>query len=81
MTAGVLAATVAGAITVRRQRSPEQSVRISAEAQEAEVVSRLRDRYTTAAGQLGRDAPAIRLAGAYALAVLAAGRTCVTLEQ
>lgn len=105
-TGALVAAAVAGAITVRRQRSTERSVRISADAQrvaaeaqqisahayelqveaqkinwrtyeletvrqDAEVVSRLRDRYTATASQLGHESPAIRLAGAYALAALA----------
>lgn len=59
-----LGAAVVAAITVRRQRSTELSF-------EADELSRLRDRYTTAAGQLGHESPAVRLAGAYALAALA----------
>ena len=39
--------------------------------QHADGISRLRDRYTIAAAQLGDDSPAVRLAGAYAMAALA----------
>ena len=82
---GLLGATVAVALAIRRQRSTEQTVRITAEAQlvtaqayaldvernSHEQVRDLRDRFTTAAGQLGHDGPAVRLAGVYAMAGLA----------
>lgn len=82
---GLLGATVAVALAIRRQRSTEQTVRITAEAQlvtaqayaldvernSHEQVRDLRERFTTAAGQLGNDAPAVRLAGIYAMAGLA----------
>lgn len=38
---------------------------------EREIVRALRERYTTVAGQLGHESPAVRLAGAYAIAALA----------
>jgi hypothetical protein len=89
---GLLGATVAVALAIRRQRSTEQTVLLTAQAQKTaadaqlitarayeldlmrndqEQVRDLRDRFTTAAGQLGNDAPAVRLAGVYAMAGLA----------
>lgn len=89
---GLLGAAIAASIAIRRQRSNEMSVRISALAQATaaeayalevdrhalardrasqERLAGLRDRYTAAAAQLGDNSPAIRLAGVYAMAVLA----------
>lgn len=89
---------VAIAVSLRRQRSTERTVKLSAmttkiaeetarTAQETsritakayeldqsraqrEEVDRLRDRYTTIAGQLGDGAAPVRLAGVYAMAAL-----------
>ena len=88
-TAVPVAALVGGAaaivVGIRRQRSTERTVELTARtAQTAadayaldqkragrEEIDRLRDRYTTIAGQLGDDAAPVRLAGVYAMAALA----------
>jgi hypothetical protein len=76
--AALAAAGAAGAVGIRRQRSLEDTYRLERQRHrldesriDAEAVARLRDRYTTAAEQLGSNAVAVRLAGVYALAALA----------
>lgn len=82
---GLLGAAVAAGIATRRQRSHEREVEISrrthllaAETYALELrrdatasTKSLRERYGTAAGQLGHEAAAMRLAGVYAMAALA----------
>lgn len=77
-TAALAGAAIAAVIAIRRQQSTEQSLELSRQAQvredaraHADAISRLRDRFTTAAGQLGDESAHIRLAGAYAMAALA----------
>lgn len=79
---GILGAALLAVIAARRLKSTEaahefererhdtQQARLDAETHRT-VVSALRDRYTTAAAQLGHNSPAIRLAGVYAMAALA----------
>lgn len=88
-TAVPVAALVGGAaaivVGIRRQRSTEKTVELTARTAQItadayaldqkragrEEVDRLRDRYTTIAAQLGDDAAPVRLAGVYAMAALA----------
>lgn len=76
--AALLAAAAAGAVGILRQRSLEVAYDLDRERHtldqarsDAEAVARLRDRYATAASQLGNEAVAVRLAGVYAVAALA----------
>jgi uncharacterized protein YjbI with pentapeptide repeats len=82
---GLLGAAVAAGLATRRQRSNEASVQIARKTQllatethalevqraDSDVVRQLRERYASAAGQLGDDSSAVRLAGVYAMAALA----------
>ena len=88
-TAVPVAALVGGAaaivVGIRRQRSTEKTVELTARTAQItadayaldqkragrEEIDRLRDRYTTIAAQLGDDAAPVRLAGVYAMAALA----------
>lgn len=65
-------------LTEETARVAQDTAKITAQAYELdqsraqrEEVDRLRDRYTTIAGQLGHDAAPVRLAGVYAMAALA----------
>ena len=96
-TAVPVAALVGGAaaivVGVRRQRSTEKTVELTARTAQItadayaldqkragrEEIDRLRDRYTTIAAQLGDDAAPVRLAGVYAMAALA--DDWITLEN
>lgn len=83
--AALLGGAVAIAVGLRRQKSTERTVELTQETAaitaqayqldqqraQREEIDRLRDRYTTIAGQLGHDAAPIRLAGVYAMAALA----------
>lgn len=84
-----VAALVGGAaaivVGIRRQRSTEKTVELTARTAQItadayaldqkragrEEIDRLRDRYTAIAAQLGDDAAPVRLAGVYAMAALA----------
>lgn len=75
---GTIAAAAAAVLAIRRQRSTEQTLEIAQQTQArendkhaSETIARLRERYAGASAQLGNDSPAIRLAGAYAMAALA----------
>lgn len=88
-TAVPVAALVGGAaaivVGIRRQRSTEKTVELTARTAQItadayaldqkragrEEIDRLRDRYTAIAAQLGDDAAPVRLAGVYAMAALA----------
>ncbi|MER6443744.1 pentapeptide repeat-containing protein [Streptomyces venezuelae] len=60
----VLGAVLAGVYAYRKQRIAEGDARRA-------DASQLAERYSTAAGQLGHETPAVRLAGVYAMARLA----------
>ncbi|QNN52316.1 pentapeptide repeat-containing protein [Nocardioides mesophilus] len=79
---GVMGIAIGGALAYRRQRLGEDQFDLAQRQHkdviardrrdhEREVVSRLRDRFTIAAGQLGDGALAVRVAGVYAMANLA----------
>jgi hypothetical protein len=55
----------------RRQRVAEFAHRLAARAEEREATRLFNERFATAAGQLGDERPAVRLAGVYAMAGLA----------
>jgi hypothetical protein len=55
----------------RTQETTAAVLQLQQEQHDSEIVSRLRDRYTAAAEQLGHSSPAVQLAGVYALAGLA----------
>jgi uncharacterized protein YjbI with pentapeptide repeats len=69
------AAGVGGVVALvtayRRQRVAEIAQELAGRSEQREVTRLLNERYATAAGQLGHDSPAIRLAGVYAMASLA----------
>ena len=67
----ILGAAVGLALALRKQRATEQNTAIALERHQQDTISSLRDRYTTAAQQLGDDASAVRLAGVYAMSALA----------
>lgn len=69
--AAALGGALAIALAARRQRSTEDAHELALLQSDRDRVKSLRDRFTTAAEQLGHEQPAIRLAGAYALASLA----------
>ncbi len=63
---------VVGLVTAyRRQRVAEFDHNLAIRAEQREATRLLNERFTAAAGQLGHDNPAIRLAGVYAMAGLA----------
>jgi hypothetical protein len=77
-----IGATVALVVAYRRQRVAEANSRLEHGKEDRERFRVLNERFSTAAGQLGSDQPAIRLAGVYAMASLADGwpeqrQTCV----
>jgi uncharacterized protein YjbI with pentapeptide repeats len=55
----------------RASRAEKQGHEIAGRAEEREATRLFNERFTTAAGQLGSDGPAVRLAGVYAMAGLA----------
>lgn len=67
----LLGAGAVGGIGLLRQMILEAAHGLDLKRHDAETVSRLRERYSTAAGQLGHEAVALRLAGVYSLAALA----------
>jgi hypothetical protein len=70
--AGALLAGAAGIVlALRKQQSTEDITKVTLERHQADAVTALRDRYTTAAQQLGDLSPAVRLAGVYAMSALA----------
>lgn len=83
--AALMGAGAVGAVGILRQRSTERTHHLERQRHDleqsrhaleqarhdAEIVSRLRDRYAKAAEQLGHDNAAVRLAGVYATAGLA----------
>ncbi len=73
-----LGGLVALVVAYRRQKVAEAAQRLAEQAEERahrgeqrEATKLHNERFTTAAGQLGHDSPAVRLAGAHALAGLA----------
>jgi Pentapeptide repeats (9 copies) len=66
-----IGATVALVVAYRRQRVAEANSRLEHGKEERERFRILNERFSTAAGQLGSDQPAIRLAGVYSMASLA----------
>lgn len=67
----IIGAGVGVVLAYRRQKTNEESGRIAVEKHEREAITALRERFTTAAGQLGDSSTAIRLAGVYAMSALA----------
>ena len=69
------AAGIAGVVALvtayRRQRVAELAHDLAARTEERETARLFNERFATAAGQLGDDRPAVRLAGLYAMAGLA----------
>lgn len=79
---GVVGIAIGGALAYRRQRLGESQFKLAQSQDEEQrakdrrdhdrdVVAALRDRFTTAAAQLGDDNLSVRLAGVYAMAALA----------
>lgn len=76
--ATLIGLAVGAAIAGRRQLTSERTYQVARDKQDLDrerhdldIVSALRDRYTTIASQLGSDSAAVRLAGVYATAALA----------
>jgi len=67
----VLGAAVGLVLALRKQQATEQTTKVAVERHELDAIAALRDRYTTAAQQLGDDSPVVRLAGVYAVSALA----------
>ncbi len=63
--------TIALVVAYRRQRITEASSRLEHAKEERERVRILNERFGAAAGQIGSEQPAVRLAGVYAMAALA----------
>jgi uncharacterized protein YjbI with pentapeptide repeats len=67
----ILGAAVGLVLALRKQQSTEQNTSIAVERHYQDQISALRDRYTTAAQQLGDLASPVRFAGVYAMSALA----------
>jgi uncharacterized protein YjbI with pentapeptide repeats len=66
-----IGAIVALVVAYRRQRLLERTAELDEGKEQREVTRLFTERFTTVASQLGGDAPAVRLAGIYAMAGLA----------
>ena len=62
---------LAARIEDRADRGEEENQKLAARTEEREATRLLNERFATAAGQLGSESPAVRLAGIYAMAGLA----------
>lgn len=66
-----IGAIIALVVAYRRQRLLERTAELDEGKEQREVTRLFTERFTSIAGQLGDDAPAVRLAGVYAMAGLA----------
>jgi uncharacterized protein YjbI with pentapeptide repeats len=66
-----IGAIVALVVAYRRQRVLERTAELDEGKEQREITRLFTERFTTIASQLGDDAPAVRLAGVYAMAGLA----------